>query len=74
MKKGDSPVMIIYPPDELSDESIYAMSEFLHEICRSFEQHYYRQISRHINQLESDVLSRAYTTYNHVFEEGEEPF
>jgi hypothetical protein len=74
MKKGDAPVMIIYPPDELSEESIYAMSEFLHEICRSFEQHYHIQISRHINKLENDVLNRAYTTYNHVFQEGEEPF
>jgi hypothetical protein len=61
MKKGDSPIMIVYPPDDLCDESIHAMSEFLHELCRAFEQHYHRQIARHLNALEHDVLDRVFT-------------
>jgi hypothetical protein len=74
MKKGDSPVMIVYPPDDLSDESIYAMSEFLHEICRAFEQHYHRRIIRHINVLERDARDRVYTGHPNVTWDGEEPF
>jgi hypothetical protein len=74
MKKGDSPVMIVYPPDDLSDESIYAMSEFLHEICRAFEQHYYRRITRHINELERDARDRVYTGQPGEMRDEEEPF
>jgi hypothetical protein len=74
MKKGDSPVMIVYPPDELSDEAVYAMSEFLHEICRAFEQHYYRRITRHINVLEQGARDRVYTGKPNVTRDEEEPF
>jgi hypothetical protein len=74
MKKGDSPVMIVYPPDELSDESIYAMSEFLHEICRAFEQHYYRRITQHINMLERDARDRVYTGHLGETRDEAEPF
>ena len=74
MKKGDAPVMIVYPPEDLSDESIYAMSEFLHEICRAFEQHYYRRITRHTNVMEHDSLDRQYTGHPGETRDGEEPF
>lgn len=74
MKKGDSPVMIVYPPDDLSDEAIYAMSEFLHEICRAFEQHYHRRITRHVNVLERDARERVYTGHPNETRDGEEPF
>ena len=74
MKKGDSPVMIVYPPDALSDESIYAMSEFLHEICRAFEQHYYRRITRQINILEQGERDRVYTGHPAETRDEEEPF
>jgi hypothetical protein len=74
MKKGDSPVMILYPPDDLSDEAIYAMSEFLHEMCRAFEQHYHKRITRHINVLESDARDRVYTGNPNVTWDEEEPF
>ena len=53
--------MIVYPPDDLSDEAIYAMSEFLYEMCRAFEQHYHRRITGHINELEREALDRVYT-------------
>ena len=46
MKSGDSPVLFVFPPEELSDESVHAISEFLYEICRSFELHYATQLSR----------------------------
>ena len=74
MKKGDAPAMILYPPDELSDEAVYAMSEFLHEISRAFEQHYYRRITRHINVLEQDTLDRVYTGHPIETRDEEEPF
>lgn len=74
MKKGDSPAMIVYPPDDLSDEAIYAMSEFLHEMCRAFEQHYHRRITRHINELERDALDRVYTGQPNETRDEEEPF
>lgn len=74
MKKGDSPVMILYPPDDLTDESVYAISEFLHEICRAFEQHYHRRITRHINVLERDARDRVYTGNPDETRDGTEPF
>lgn len=74
MKKCDSPVMILYPPDDLSDEGIYAVSEFLYEICRAFEQHYCRQITRHINVLEQDAQDRAYTGHRKETRDEKEPF
>jgi hypothetical protein len=64
--------MILYPPDDLSDEAIYAMSEFLHEMCRAFEQHYHKRITRHINVLESEVR-RTQGNPNVTCDE-EEPF
>jgi hypothetical protein len=74
MKKGDSPILIVYPPDDLSDESIYAISEFLNEISRAFEQHYYRRITRHINELERDARDRVYTGRPVETWDREEPF
>lgn len=74
MNKGDSPVMIVYPPDDLSDESIYAISEFLHEFCRAFEQQYHRRITRHINVLERDARDRVYTGNPSEPWDEEEPF
>lgn len=74
MKKGDSPVMIVYPSDDLSDESIYAISEFLHEFCWAFQQQYHRLISRHINVLECDARDRMYTGKPSETRDEEESF
>lgn len=74
MKKGDSQVLILYPPDDISDESVYAISEFLHEICRAFEHHYHRRITRHINVLERNARRRVYTGHPGETRDEEEPF
>ena len=74
MKKGDSPVMILYPPDDLSDEAIYVVSEFLHEICRAFEQHYHRRITRHTNVLERDARDRVNIGHPNETRDEIEPF
>lgn len=74
MNKGDSPVMIVYPPDDLSDESVYAMSEFLQEICRAFEQHYQRRITRQVKVRERDVQDRVYTGRPTETRDEDEPF
>ena len=74
MKNGDSPVLFVYPADELSDESIHAMSEFLHEICRSFEQHYHRRINRFADAQEREARERIYTSNHCETEDGDQPF
>jgi len=74
MNKGDAPAMILYPPDELSDEAVWAMSEFLHEMCRAFEHNYNTRINRHINVLERDAKDRVYTGSPNVTWDEEEPF
>lgn len=74
MIRGDVPALFVYPPDELSDEAIYAISEFLHEICRSFEDYYYARINRHADQREQEERERVYTSYHCELKEGEEPF
>jgi len=74
MKSGDSPVLFVYPPDELSDESVHAISEFLHEICRSFEQHYHRRINRFADAQEREARERIYTSNNCEAEDGDNSF
>ena len=46
MKSGDSPVVSVYLPEDLSDESVHAISDFLNAICQSFDQMYARALSR----------------------------
>ena len=74
MKKGDSPIMFLYPPDDLSDESVYAMSEFLQEICRAFEQHYQRRITGHAKVREREVQDCVYTGHPNETRDEDEPF
>jgi hypothetical protein len=74
MKKGDSTVIFVYPPDELADEAVSAISEFLYEMCRSFEQHYHSQITRHMNVLERDTRQRVYTGHPNKTRDEEESF
>ena len=63
-----------YPSDDLSDESVYVISEFLDEICRAFEQHYHRRVTLHINALEFDARDRVYTGHPSETRDEEEPF
>lgn len=65
MKNGDSPVLFVYPPEGLSDESVHAISDFMYTICRSFDQHYARQLSR-APYAQEDIIS------NFTCEAGEE--
>ena len=74
MKSGDSPVLIVYPPDELSDESIHAISEYLHEICRSFEQHYHGRINRFADAQERGARERIYTGNQCEIKDRDQPF
>jgi len=62
MNSGDSPVLFVYPPEELSDESVHAISDFLYAICRSFDQMYASALSRspytkedRISKLECEI-------------------
>ena len=38
MSGGDSPVLSVYLPEDLSDESVHAISDFLNEISQAFDQ------------------------------------
>lgn len=69
MKNGDTPVLLVYPPEELTDESVHAISDFLYSICKSFDQQYARQLSR-VLYTKEDRLSEFKCE---VGEEGE-PF
>lgn len=71
MNYGDTPTLIVYPPENLSDESVHAISELLCEMCRSFEQQYYRQITRHHKARQAEALERKYTGNK---SENDEPF
>ena len=46
MKNADTPGLWVYPPEELSDESVHAISEFMYSICEAFDKQYARQLSR----------------------------
>jgi hypothetical protein len=74
MNSGDSPVLLVYPPEDLSDESAHAISEFLHEICRSFEQHFHRRINRFRDAQEQEARERTYTRYHCEDVEETDPF
>ena len=71
MNNGDAPTLIVYPPENLSDESVHAISEFLYEMCRSFEHQYHRQITRHHKARQAEALEMKYTGNNG---EDDEPF
>jgi hypothetical protein len=69
MISGDSPVLFMYQPENLSDESIQAIGEFLHEICRSFEQMNATQLNRVLYSQE-DIISN----FECSVENEDEPF
>ena len=46
MNCGDSPVLTVYMPEDLSDESVHAISDFLNEISQAFDQMYRSALSR----------------------------
>jgi hypothetical protein len=46
MNCGDSPVLSVYLPEDLSDESVHAISDFLSTISQYFDQMYRDALSR----------------------------
>lgn len=46
MNRGDSPVLSVYLPEDLSGESVHAISDCLNAICQSFDQMYRSALSR----------------------------
>jgi len=46
MNCGDSPVLSVYLPEDLSDESVHAISNVLNEISQAFDQMYRNALSR----------------------------
>ena len=41
-----SPVLLVYMPEDLSDESVHAISNFLNDISQAFDQMYSNALSR----------------------------
>lgn len=73
MITGDTSPLVVTPP-ELSDEAIYAISEYLNEICRSFENHYYAHIRRYCAEREREERERVYESWRGKARDVEEPF
>lgn len=69
MNSGDSPVLSVYLPDDLSDESIHAISDFLNTISQSFDQMYRRTLSRP-PYIQEDRIS----TFECKIGDDEDPF
>jgi hypothetical protein len=46
MNSGDSPVLLVRLPEDLSDESVHAISDFLNEISQAFDQMYRSALCR----------------------------
>ena len=57
MNYGDSPVLLVYMPEDLSDESVHAISNFLNEISLTFDQMYVKALSTNAN-IEMNELWR----------------
>jgi hypothetical protein len=46
MNYGGSPALLVYMPEDLSDESVHAISNFLNDISQAFDQMYSNALSR----------------------------
>lgn len=46
MNGGEYPVLSVYMAEDLSDESVHALSDFLNEISQAFDQMYRHALSR----------------------------
>lgn len=74
MTRGDALPLFVNPPDELSDEAIYAISEYLNEICRSFENRYYAHIHRYLEARQREERERVCESHPREARDEEEPF
>jgi hypothetical protein len=69
MSSGDSPVLLLCLPEDLSDESAHAISDFLNGICQSFDQMYRRALSRPPYTQEERI-----STFKCEIEDEDDPF
>lgn len=69
MNCGDSPVLLVYMPDDLSDESVHAISDFLSTISQAFDQMYRHALSRPPYTQEDRI-----STFKCEIEDEDEPF
>lgn len=69
MNGGDSPVLSVYLPEDLSDESVHAISDFLNEISQAFDQMYRRALSQPPYTQEDKI-----STFECKIEDDDDPF
>lgn len=69
MNGGDSPVLSVYLPEDLSDESVHAISNVLNEISQSFDQMYRHALSRPPYTQEDRI-----STFECKIEDDDDPF
>jgi hypothetical protein len=69
MNCGDSPVLLVYMPEDLSDESVHAISDFLNEISQAFDQMYRNALSRPPYTQEDRI-----STFKCNIEDEDDPF
>jgi hypothetical protein len=69
MNCGDSPVLLVYMPEDLSGESVHAISDFLNEISQAFDQMYRNALSRPPYTQEDRI-----STFKCNIEDEDDPF
>lgn len=69
MNCGDSPVLSVYLPEDLSDESVHAISDFLSTISQYFDQMYRHTLSRPLYTQEDRI-----STFECKIEDEDDPF
>lgn len=69
MNYGDSPVLLVCLPEDLSDDSVHAVSNFLNEISQAFDQMYRRALSRPPYKQEDRI-----STFECEIEDEDDPF
>jgi hypothetical protein len=63
----DHSVLIIEAP-KMNDENIAKLHDFIHELLRAFEGHYYHQLVRH------ERSKKVCENHSHNFPEDQDPF
>ena len=69
MNYGGSPALLVYMPEDLSDESVHAISNFLNEISQAFDQMYRNALSRPPYTKEDRI-----STFKCEIEDEDDPF
>ena len=69
MNSGDSPVLSVYLPEDLSEESVHAISDFLSTISQYFDQMYRSALSRPPYTQEDRI-----STFECEIEDENDPF